>query len=232
MNYVMSDIYGDNERFHEMLELIDLKEDDNLYILGNFVGDEGSVELLMELADSINVFPILGECDKAALDVLSLMMENINSGNVDKPSEKIKAAAAKLAKLCGRSVMSEFLALDADAKADLIDFMSELPLFETCDAGGMAFILVPRGLGNFEKNGNKLKKYSFKDLALTKVDYDKKYITDDNVYIVSGSVPVQELGGEEKVYKSNNNICINGYLKNGGRLICLCLDTMEEFYVE
>ncbi len=232
MNYVMSDIYGDSERFHEMLEIIDLQEDDNLYILGNFVGEEGSVDLLLELADSINIFPILGECDKAALDVLTLMMENLNSGNVDKPSDEIKAAAAKLVQLCGRSVMSEFLALDADAKADLVDFMAELPYFEICGVDEKTFILVPRGLGNFEKKGKKLKKYTFEELALTEVDYDKKYLDDDNAYIVSGSVPVQELSGEDKVYKSNNNICINGDLKNGGRLICLCLETMKEFYVE
>ncbi len=232
MNYVMSDIYGDVERFGEMLGMIDLKEEDNLYLLGNFIGGEGSAELLTQLAESVNIFPIMGAVEKAALDVLELMTENLNSESAGNPTDEMKTAAAKLAQLGGRSVISEFITLDADTKGDLLDFMSELPLFEICDTDDAAFILVPRGLGSFDKNGKKLKKYTFEDLALTEVDYNRNYMDDDKVFIVSGSVPVQDIGGENKVYTSNNNICINGDLKNGGRLICLCLDTMKEYYVE
>ena len=231
MNYVMSDIYGDVERFREMLEIIDLKEDDNLYLIGNFIGGEGSVELLIQLADSVNIFPVMGETENTALEVLSLMTENLNSKDADNPSEEMKLKAARLAAIGGKSIISEFIVLDPDKKGDIIDFMSEFPLFEICDSGENTFILVPRGLGNFDKNGKKLKKYTFEDLALTPVDYNRNYINDDNVYIVSGSVPVQEICGEDSVYNSNNNICINGNLKNGGRLICLCLDTMKEYYV-
>lgn len=232
MNYVMSDIYGDYDRFEEMLEQIELKEDDNLYILGNIVGGEGSVELLEELAESINIYPIMGECDKAAADVLTLLMRDLSSGKPDNLSDETKQAAAKLSQLGGRSVLEEFVTLTSDKKSDLLDFLVYLPQFEMCDTNDSTYILVPRGLGNFDVKGKKLKKYTFEELALTDVDYDRRYFDDDSIYIVSGSVPVQKLSSESRVYKSNNNICINGDLRNGGRLICLCLDTMEEFYVE
>ena len=37
MNYVMSDIHGEYDKFLEMLQKIDLQDDDTLYILGNVV---------------------------------------------------------------------------------------------------------------------------------------------------------------------------------------------------
>ena len=232
MNYVMSDIYGDFERFQEMLDTIGLNEEDNLYLLGNCIGGEGSAAMLSFLAESVNIFPLMGAMEKAALNVLTLMTENLNSEAAGTPSDEIKTAAAELAALGGKSIMSEFLALDNDTKTDLLDFLSDLPLFEVCDSDDRTFILVPRGLGNFDVKGKKLKRYTFEDLSLTEVDYSRNYMNDDNVFIVSGTVPVGEIGGGNKVYKSNNNICINGDLKNGGRLICLCLDTMKEYYAE
>lgn len=232
MNYVMSDIYGDYDRFEDMLDKIELGDDDNLYILGNVVGGEGSVQLLEKLAESVNIYPIMGECDKAAADVLTLLMNDLEGGDPSALSDETKQAAAKLSQLGGRSVLEEFVALSPDKKSDLLDFLAYLPQFEICDTDSGTFILVPRGLGNFDEKGKKLKKYTFEELALTDVDYERKFFDDDSVYIVSGGVPAGKLCGENRVYKSNNNICINGDLRNGGRLICLCLDTMEEFYVE
>ena len=38
MIYVMSDIHGNRKKFDMLLEQIDLKSDDELYILGDIVG--------------------------------------------------------------------------------------------------------------------------------------------------------------------------------------------------
>ena len=232
MNYVMSDVYGNVEKFERMIKTIDLKEEDNLYLLGNFIGGEGSVEMLRLLADSVNIFPVIGAAEKAALDVFRLIAEQLRKKKPGEPSDKMKKAVDEAVAIGSKEMISEFVSLDGDEKTDMIDFMSDLPIFEICDSGDKTFILVPRGLGNFDKNGKKLKRYTFEDLSMTEVDYNKNYMNDDNVFIVSGTVPVDDLGGDGKVYRSNNNICINGDLKNGGRLLCLCLDTMEEFSVE
>ena len=62
MYYVMSDINGCYDKFIEMTEdIIGLEEDDTLYLLGNIIGtDENSVKLLKEIADMVNVYPIMG----------------------------------------------------------------------------------------------------------------------------------------------------------------------------
>ena len=46
MNYVMSDIHGDDAKFFEMLRTINLSQDDMLYILGDVV-DHGKSSLLI-----------------------------------------------------------------------------------------------------------------------------------------------------------------------------------------
>ena len=42
--YVMSDIHGEADRFHAMLEKIEFSADDTLYILGDLI-DRGLMEL-------------------------------------------------------------------------------------------------------------------------------------------------------------------------------------------
>ena len=37
MVYCMSDIHGEIERFHQMLNLIELRSDDHLYIIGDVI---------------------------------------------------------------------------------------------------------------------------------------------------------------------------------------------------
>ena len=61
MIYVMSDLHGCFEEYKRMLEKIDFKDSDILYILGDIV-DRGSqsIEILQDMMLKSNVFPILG----------------------------------------------------------------------------------------------------------------------------------------------------------------------------
>ena len=59
MIYCMSDIHGDYEKYRRMLETIQLKETDTLYILGD-VADRGpeQVSILLDMMKRPNVRPI------------------------------------------------------------------------------------------------------------------------------------------------------------------------------
>ena len=83
MYYVMSDIHGEYDKFLEMLDKIKLQDEDTLYILGNVVdyGDE-PMELLNEMADRPNVYPVIGNHDRIAIDVLTLLMDDILQGKL------------------------------------------------------------------------------------------------------------------------------------------------------
>ncbi len=232
MNYVMSDIHGEYDKFLEMLQKIDLQNDDTLYILGNAV-DIGSepLEVLNEMADRPNVYPIIGNHEQMAVDALSLLMDDIAEGRLDKLSPNTMQAIAEWKNQGGMTTLEEFIKLVEEERQDILDYLCDFANFEVVDTGGKTFILVHRGLGNFEKKGKKLKSYSVKDLTKTEVDYEKQYFDDDSIYIVSGHTPTYTLCGEDKIYQSHNNICINCGVAEGRKLGCLCLDTMEEFYI-
>ena len=232
MNYVMSDIHGEYDKFLEMLQKIDLQDDDTLYILGNAV-DFGAepIELLNEMADRPNIYPIIGDHERMAVDVLSLLMDDISEGRLDKLSPDTMKAIADWRENGGKTTLEGFIKLNEEERQDILDYLCDFSNFEVVDTDGKTFILVHQGLGEFESKGKKLKNYSVKDLTSTPVDYEKQYFDDDSIFIVSGHVPTYELCGEDKIYISHNNICINCGVYEGRKLACLCLDTMEEYYI-
>ncbi len=233
MNYVMSDIHGEYDKFLEMLQKIDLQDDDTLYILGNVVDrGEEPIEVLTELTYYSNIYTILGDHDRIAAEVLSMIMDDISDGDISDISPETVKAASEWRKIGGAKTIEGFVQLSVEERQDLLDFLCDFMPFEVVDIGDKTFILVHQGLGNFDKNGEKLKKYSIKDLTETPVDYERQYFDDDSIFIVSGHVPTYELCGEDRIYQSHNNICINCGVADGKRLACLCLDTMEEFYVD
>ena len=68
MTYVMSDLHGQYGKYLKMLEKIELKDSDDLYILGDIVDrGPGSVEILKDMSMRDNVFPILGNHDMTAV---------------------------------------------------------------------------------------------------------------------------------------------------------------------
>ena len=60
-HYVLSDIHGEGDRFHRMLERIGFSSEDTLYILGDVI-DRGSdgIDLLREIMASPNMVMLLG----------------------------------------------------------------------------------------------------------------------------------------------------------------------------
>lgn len=232
MNYVMSDIHGEYDKFLEMLDKIDFQDEDTLYILGNVIDfGEEPIEVLTEMADRPNIYPIIGDCEQTAVDALTMLSEDISGGEVDKLRPETIQALTEWRLRGGAKTIEEFVRLTNEEKQDILDYLSDFSKFEVVDIEDKTYILVHRGLGDFENKGKKLKNYTVVDLAFTDVSYEKKYFDDDSVFIVSGHVPTYRLCGEDKIYKSNNNICINCGISERRRLACLCLETMQEFYV-
>ena len=111
-----------------------------------------------------------------------------------------------------------------------MEYLEDLETYELVRAGNKSFLLVHSGLGNFHPE-KELDDYSPEELTCFRTDYSKKYFDSDDFYIVSGHTPTLSITGKAEIYKSNNNICIDCGAAIGGKLACLCLDTMEEFYV-
>ena len=85
MYYVMSDLHGEYGKFRTMLNKIHFCDDDVLFVLGDVV-DRGPepVKLLLDLSMRPNVFPLMGNHELMALDVLRPLLVEITEENYDK----------------------------------------------------------------------------------------------------------------------------------------------------
>ena len=234
MIYVMADLHGEYEKYRKMLEKIRFKEEDSLYILGDVV-DRGSdpVRILRDMAQRDNVFPLMGNHDAMAKRLLDKLLAEITAENAESHiDEGLMAELMNWQMEGGEATMKAFRRISPEERADLLDYMNDFSLYETADVGERTFLLVHGGLENFVP-GRPLRAYRPHELIWARHDYERRYFDDPSVYIVTGHTPTLALSGKAEIYHSNNNICIDcGATFPGGRLACLCLDTMQEYYVD
>ncbi len=221
MIYVMSDIHGCLNAYKSMLAKIDLKDSDSLYILGNVIDyGEDSIELLKDMMMRANVFPLVGDHEVIALNMMKRSYEKRMNDAV------MKKCRTWLEK-GGMKTFSDFNALDDEEKLDIIDYLEEFTLFDevTLKKSGKQFVLVHAGLKNFSADRN-LEDYELKELLTQCPDYDKVYF--DDKILVTG----HKITPDNKVINKNNHLAINCGCAFGGALACVRLDDMKEFYVK
>lgn len=232
MTYVISDIHGEYEKYVEMLDKIRFTDSDTLYVLGDVV-DRGDcpVDILLNMMSRANVFPIMGNHELMALDLLKELTLEITDDNVD-----THLNAELMNKLLewqlngGDTTMKQFQKLSKDEREYVLEYLEEFAPYELIKVGNRKFLLVHSGLGNFSPD-KELDEYTLEELTYIRPDYDKIYFAADNLFIVGGHTPTLAISGKPEIYKNNNNICIDCGAAFDGKLACLCLDTMEEFYV-
>ena len=143
----------------------------------------------------------------------------------------------------GEVTISEFYNLSSEEKQDIIEYISEFDIYEEVEAGGNTFVLVHAGLMNFEEE-RPLEDYDVSEVLFYRIDPNKTYFKDK--YLITGHTPtcliraieeVETLGTFKTtkengtIYKNGKNIAIDCGSGYGGQLGCICLDTLEEFYV-
>lgn len=231
MIYVMSDIHGEYKRYLAMLELIGFSEEDTLYVLGDSV-DRGPepVKTLQDMASRDNVYHLKGNHEAMAAYVLHLLNVEITAENADTHiSMEQMQAITDWQQNGGSTTMQKFTELSNEKKTDLLDYMDDMPLYDVVDVEDRTFILVHSGLGNASE-GKRLSEYTIEELAFMRPDYEKQYYLDESIYIVSGHTPTLAVSGKAEIYHSHHNILIDCGAVFGGKLACLCLNTMKEYY--
>ncbi len=233
MIYVMSDLHGEYDKYTAMLKKIGFSDEDDLYILGDVV-DRGKkpVEILRDMSLRHNVFPIMGNHDKMAIDVLDWLLTEVTDETVERNLTREEMYRLAIWRMNGaQTTLDEFSAIPAEERRALLDYMKEFAPYEVVEAGGRTFILVHAGLGHFRRE-RPLDDYSLDELAFMRFDYDRECFGGD-IYIVTGHTPTLTITGEPEIYRSGNNICIDcGAVFACGRLACLRLDDMKEFYID
>lgn len=233
MIYVMSDIHGEYEKYIKMLELIGFSDDDTLFVLGDVV-DRGKepVKVLKDMMARSNVYPIMGNHDYMALTILEKLAVEITAENC---TEQVDISVMNMLldwlNEGGSTTIEAFRKCSNKERADILDYLAEFSLYETLDIGDRTFILVHAGLGNFRKD-KKLSEYTPYELMMMRSDPDAEYFEDKSICIVTGHTPTVHFTGRHEIYTSGSNICIDcGACHENGKLACLCLDTMQAFYI-
>lgn len=244
MNYVISDLHGNYEGYIQMLKKIDLKELDNLYMLGDVI-DRGSfgLRIFQDMMLRPNVYPIVGNHEYMAQQCLRFLTQEVTEDSLNNISAGMLQGLTEWINVGGNVTIKEFRQLSIEEREDIIDYLSEFSLYETVRTCKGEFVLVHAGLENFDVN-RKLDDYDISELVFRAPKYDKVYYP--NKFLVTGHLPtrvayaaesgllLEELlpsDYQDEIYENNNHIAIDCGSGYGGKIGCICLDTFEKYYI-
>ena len=123
----------------------------------------------------------------------------------------------------------DFCKLFREEQKWFIKYMELLYTYDEITVGNRRFHLSHTLSEYDEKRG--IHDVSLMEFVWGEPDYDKCY--DPDVTFITGHTPTGLIDPEYhgKIWQGNGHIAIDCGAAHGGRLGCICLDTMEEFYV-
>lgn len=230
MIYAMSDIHGCFDKYQAMLSEIQFKSTDTLYILGDVIdrGPDG-IKILQDMNERSNVIPILGNHEFTAAVCLPWLMEEVTDQSLAKLDDMQLAALSEWITNGGGPTLRSLQQLSTEERRDILEYFREMELYAEVEAGGRCFVLTHAALENFNPE-KPLDAYELQDFLFGRPKPEAVYYPDK--FLVFGHTPARLLGGQNKIFREGTMADIDcGCAFQGGQLGCLCLDTLEEFYV-
>lgn len=224
MIYVMSDLHGMYDKYIEMLKKINFNKNDKLYILGDVVdrGDK-SIPLLRYIMNQKNVEMIIGNHE-------DMMLKSCIDSNRVYHSCWMSNG--------GVSILQQLENLRISDQHEILNYLKERPLYKIVDkyilvhAGLLAIPLENININDYmNQQDSEYLLWERNDLVYNPIPSD--HILSDYT-IIFGHTPTVYLNGIKpmQIFKKDNLIGIDcGSCFKGGRLACLRLDDMKEFYV-
>ncbi len=231
MTYVVSNLHGNYTKFKALLKAISFRDSDLMYILGDIVdyGDE-SMELIGDLSIRYNIYPIVGEHDYTALKMLSGFEDMLKNGGT--PDKKFITKMTAWVADGGQPTLDSFRTLDDEMKEGILDYLTDMTIFEEAEVKGKTYLLTHAGIAGFKKGmtPEDLEALKPESFFTEPLDLSKKYF--DDITVVVGHNPTTvDNGGDGKIFYGNGSIAIDCGEARGGTVGCLRLDDGKEFYV-
>lgn len=225
--YVMSDLHGCYDKYMKMMDQLNLQKDDTLYVLGDVVdrGPDG-IKILLDMYDRDNIIFLRGNHEQTAMKVLRCMFDSGAGFNDDELVPMIQLWMLD----GGNTTLEQFIGIPAYDKKKVLTYLWHSVISAETEVNGKKYLLahtVPEKEIMLGKD-----KCEPDDFILGEPDYDLRYY-DDRI-IVTGHTPTGliEKAYQGRIYIKNNHIAVDcGAFFKDGRLGCICLDTMEEYYV-
>jgi serine/threonine protein phosphatase 1 len=228
MNYVISDVHGCYELFLRILDKIRFSDGDTLYLLGD-AADRGpdGISLLLDVMHRKNVVPFLGNHE----DMFRRVIRNHeNRLSLDERPDARRTFINWTERNGGEVTWRAYLALPEDKQKSIREYLMGLRHFLDLTVNRRRFLLVHAGVGEYARD-KRPEDCDLMDLIWTRMDYSKVYYEDR--YLVTGHTPTALIDPDcsGKIFRRNNHIVVDCGAVYLGTLGCLCLDTMEEIYV-
>ena len=218
--------------FIEILEKIDFKDEDTLYVLGDVL-DRGPnpIKVLLKLMEMPNAICLVGNHEYMAIECLTFLLKEVTDRSLEELDFKTLENLVTWQYNGAKSTIDEFRALSVEMQEEVIEFIKDFSIYEELEVNGKEYLLVHAGLGNFEPE-KEIEDYSLHDLVWKRAEYERQYYQDK--IVITGHTPTQMIENNPNpgfVYKQNNHLGIDcgAYLPEG-RLAAVCLETGEEFY--
>lgn len=213
MTYVISDLHGVScQRFQALLARAGFCDDDVLFVLGDTI-DRGAdgVGLLLWMMEQPNVFHLLGNHEAMLLSVSETLfktcedveVEDLLGGEMDILSTMLVNGAQPTL-----TALRELLRKSPEQVEDLLDYLRDMPLYDSVEVNGVTYLLVHAGLGNFVR-GKKLSAYTADELLWHRPEPDEAYPLGEDVMVLFGHTPTSYYGAAGEIVKTDTWCCID-----------------------
>lgn len=226
MIYLTSDIHGCYDKYIALLQKINLQEGDILYILGDVVdrGPQG-MKILLDIARRENIILLRGNHDQEATILLEQLIAKDNDAMLKQLAPLIQLWLSD----GGEATLKEFLALGDAEQETVLDVIRNSLISKEIIIDGQKYLLA-HTVPEIEKLSD-YEKWTINDYLMGEPDYEQVYFKDK--VIITGHTPTGFIDSRHKgkIWKGNHHIAIDCGAVFGNSLGCICLDTLEEFYV-
>ena len=215
MIYIMSDIHGHYSRYKSIMRQIRLRKTDHLYVLGDCIDrNPDGLKILKELHYRHNATVLLGNHELMMLDALT-------------KADPDRAYIHRWYRNGGDITHKRLRYYD---KSEILDIIRKLPVNVNVTCNGVDYLLVHGGPLGF--------KPKYEDLVFDSVwkRLDKYSVLPEGQTVIFGHTPTDhyQVANPMQIYHGDNQMigidCGAAY--KDGRLACLRLDDMKEFYSE
>ena len=180
------------------------------------------MELIADMSMRYNVYPVVGEHDYRAIRMLQGFDRMLKTG--DTPDPEYIAEMTEWMAEGGKTTLDGFRALDEEMREGVLDYLSDLALYEEVSVKGKNYLLVHAGIAEFDPDAD-IDDYQPEDFITEPANLGTTYYEDKTLIV--GHVPTES----GKIERGVNVIAIDCGAYEGGKLACLCLESGEEFYV-
>ena len=227
MIYILSDIHGNLKRFHSVMEQINLKQSDTLYILGDVIDRYPyGIKILRQIMKMPNTKMLLGNHEY-------MMLKAIGNSEID-------SGALELWYYNGGKCTHDYLKhIRKDKRLEIFDYLKNLPLNIDIEINGQKYKLV-HGAPEEDYFDSYMSYCSPTEYTVWQRIYPDTFKPRDYT-LIFGHTPTRRYQNHNplKIWFGDKVIgidCGSGFPEKdklfpyAGRLACLRLDDMKVYY--